>query len=329
MPSENGETDTEYSEHDIDSSVGGRSTPRQLSSNQSTLNENQVERKNSANTLSTRGKDGTGSDPFEKWPQSSSNIKDDSPANVELATILTSEAPSGTSTLGPLPAAVSPQQGLLEPKPGATQDAGCQFEGDTYFVPRAAKRKTVDASSRATSSSTLASSGISFAESLSNSNSAPHSPQASTILSDEVHDGLPQITNSPTSHPKPPRPTSVPVLSTNSTNTRKRRDGPEYPRYPNQSFTALQSQQYHQPHPLRTRSSHPSQNSSYSSIPSRASGDNISLASGVKTVGNTPAQSPSLFSPIYPANRNQVEESEDSQTSTPLLHPAHMQTPKE
>ncbi|KAL8719579.1 MAG: hypothetical protein Q9225_003431 [Loekoesia sp. 1 TL-2023] len=53
------------------------------------------------------------------------------------------------------------------------------------------------------------------------------------------------------------------------------------------------------------------------------------MVPGAKTAGNTPAQSPGLFSPVYPASRNQVEESEDSQTSTPLLHPAHMQTPKE
>lgn len=53
------------------------------------------------------------------------------------------------------------------------------------------------------------------------------------------------------------------------------------------------------------------------------------MVTGAKTVGNTPAQSPGLFSPVYPASRNIVDESEDSQTSTPLMHPAHMQTPKE
>ncbi|KAI4258455.1 MAG: hypothetical protein LQ352_001206 [Teloschistes flavicans] len=132
--------------------------------------------------------------------------------------------------------------------------------------------------------------------------------------------------------PKPPRPTSVPTAISSSNSLRKNRDGPEYPHYPEQSFASLQSQHYpppHQPYPLRTRSSHPSQNSSFSSIPSHGSRDYISTITGARTVGNTPAQSPGLFSPVYPASRTQVEESEDSQTSTPLLHPAHMQTPKE
>ncbi|KAL8643350.1 MAG: hypothetical protein Q9228_000072 [Teloschistes exilis] len=132
--------------------------------------------------------------------------------------------------------------------------------------------------------------------------------------------------------PKPPRPTSVPTAISSSSSLRRNRDGPEYPHYPEQSFASLQSQHYppaHQPYPLRTRSSHPSQNSSFSSIPSHGSRDYITTITGARTVGNTPAQSPGLFSPVYPASRTQVEESEDSQTSTPLLHPAHMQTPKE
>ncbi|KAL8694545.1 MAG: hypothetical protein Q9218_000801 [Villophora microphyllina] len=131
---------------------------------------------------------------------------------------------------------------------------------------------------------------------------------------------------------KPSRPTSVPTVISSSTSLRKSRDGPEYPRYPDQSFASLQSQHYlppHQTYPLRTRSSHISQNSSFSSIPSHGSRDHIPTVTGARTVGNTPAQSPGVFSPVYPASRTQVEESEDSQTSTPLLHPAHMQTPKE
>ncbi|KAL8874171.1 MAG: hypothetical protein Q9174_000476 [Haloplaca sp. 1 TL-2023] len=55
----------------------------------------------------------------------------------------------------------------------------------------------------------------------------------------------------------------------------------------------------------------------------------IAMATGAKTVGSTPAQSPGLFSPLFPSGRSQVDESEDSQTSTPLMHPAHLQTPKE
>ncbi|KAL8778436.1 MAG: hypothetical protein Q9213_007415 [Squamulea squamosa] len=158
--------------------------------------------------------------------------------------------------------------------------------------------------------------------------SAPHSPQSqpgaksNPALSSNSSDG------------KPPRPTSVPIVTSNSTSTRRDRDDTKYPKYPDRSFNdlpTLQSQHCppYQPYSLGTRSSHASHNSSFSSIPSRGSRDQMNMVFGAKTVGNTPAQSPGLFDPMYPASRNQMEESEDSQTSTPLLHPAHMQTPKE
>ena len=120
------------------------------------------------------------------------------------------------------------------------------------------------------------------------------------------------------------RPTSVPILSTTKS-TNRRRDGPEYPVYPDQSFAALQAQQHPrpcQPHPLRTRSSHPSQNSSFSSISSRQSRD-FTMPTGAKTTGNTPAQSPGLFSPTFSRGRP------DDSTRTPTLHPSHLQTPTE
>lgn len=200
--------------------------------------------------------------------------------------------------------------------------------GAEYFIPETAPSTELDDNSRATSTSTLASSAFSFVSSQRNITSAPHSPQGQLGTSRPSPTPTPNVVIPPG---KPPRPTSVPILTSNSSSTRRRRDGPEYPRYPDQSFAALQSQHYpsYQPQSLRTRSSHASQNSSFSSIPSRGSRDHITMVTGAKTVGNTPAQSPGLFSPVYPASRNIVDESEDSQTSTPLMHPAHMQTPKE
>ena len=197
------------------------------------------------------------------------------------------------------------------------------------FIPEATPPADLDDNSRVTSTSTLASSACSFVNSQRNVTSAPHSPQSQP---GSIEGTPPPTSNSATFTGKPPRPTSVPIVTSHSSSTRRRRDGPEYPRYPDQSFAALQSQQYppsYQPHPLRTRSSHASQNSSFSSIPSRSSRDHIKTVTGAKTVGSTPAQSPGLFSPVYPASRSYADESEDSQTSTPLLHPAHMQTPKE
>ncbi|KAL8935640.1 MAG: hypothetical protein Q9211_004597, partial [Gyalolechia sp. 1 TL-2023] len=197
-----------------------------------------------------------------------------------------------------------------------------------YFAPETAPSTELDDNSRVTSTSTLASSAFSFVSSQRNTTSAPHSPQGQPGTSGQ----LPTPTsNVAISSGKPPRPTSVPTVNRGSSSTRRRRHGPEYPRYPDQSFAALQSQHYPapQPHPLRTRSSHASQNSSFSSIRSGNSRDHIAMVTGAKTVGNTPAQSPGLFSPVYPAGRSKADESEDSQTSTPLTHPAHMQTPKE
>ncbi|MCJ1389383.1 hypothetical protein MMC18_002240 [Xylographa bjoerkii] len=108
-----------------------------------------------------------------------------------------------------------------------------------------------------------------------------------------------------------------------------RRDGPHYP---NQSFAALQSQYYpppYQPHPLRTRSSHPSQNSFYSSASSPQSRDRASVVAGARTAGNTPAQSPGLFSPSTSKYRMTGDHEEESRYNTPLLHPSHLAAPKE
>jgi len=103
----------------------------------------------------------------------------------------------------------------------------------------------------------------------------------------------------------------------------------ECPHYPNQSFAALQSHYYPPPyehHPLRTRSSHPSQNSFYS-FPSPR---NLpSMASGSKTAGNTPAQSPGLFTTTSSSSRYTGEEGQDTQYSAAMLHPTHLQAPKE
>lgn len=122
-----------------------------------------------------------------------------------------------------------------------------------------------------------------------------------------------------------PRPTSLPIKR-DEAHSRNR------PNYPNQSFAALQAQyipqHYPRPHPLRTRSSHPSQHQSYLADVSRRSRELSSMSVGAKTAGNTPAQSPGLFSPTFSPNRSAAEH-EDGQYNTPLLHPSHMQAPKE
>lgn len=213
----------------------------------------------------------------------------------------------------------------------AKEESFSRLGDQDYFIPEASLPFDVrhNTNSRVTSTSTLASSAVSSVHIQHDPASTPYSPPR--LHSSSQEPPIP-TTNSDPSTKKPPRPTSVPILMSNSPSTRRRRDGPECPRYPDQSFAALQSPPWpasYQPHPLRTRSSHASQNSSFSSIPSRNSRDQIALVTGAKTVGGTPAQSPGLFSPVYPASRSQMDESEDSQSSTPLMHPAHTQTPKE
>lgn len=133
--------------------------------------------------------------------------------------------------------------------------------------------------------------------------------------------------------PESTRPTSVPNFQSKSIS--RRREGPDYPTYPDQSFKALQSQQYPppyhpgSPHPLRTRSSHPSQNIPFSSDNPNDISDTPQPSSGAKTVGNTPAQSPGLFSPMFPVRKPWAGESDSGRANTPMLHPSHHKEPKE
>lgn len=105
------------------------------------------------------------------------------------------------------------------------------------------------------------------------------------------------------------------------TQMRRRRDGPEYSAYLNQTFTAAQQHPPNQPQPLRT------QGMAYSATTPRSRAYSA-LPSGAKTVGNTPTQSPGLFTPRTRHNA-QDDESEESPYNTPMLHPTHLQKPKE
>ena len=130
-----------------------------------------------------------------------------------------------------------------------------------------------------------------------------------------------------TPEPNDTPPTATPPTPTQTT-TYKRREGPVYP---DQSFAALQSQFYpppYQPYSLRTRSSQPSQHSSYASSSLKQPLDQSSVATGAKTVGSTPAHSPGLFTPGQPSGFA-MGEAEGRNAATPLLHPTHMQAPKE
>ena len=108
------------------------------------------------------------------------------------------------------------------------------------------------------------------------------------------------------------------------------RVGQSRPTYPNQSFSALQFSHYLPPtqiQPGRNRSSH-STHMSQSSGNLATVKDFDSTLPIAKTAGNTPIQSPRLFSPTA-SPRPAYEEDEETHHGTPLLHATHLQAPKE
>lgn len=120
-----------------------------------------------------------------------------------------------------------------------------------------------------------------------------------------------------------------------TTPPKPQRDGPHYP---NQSYAALQAQHYpppYSPHILRTRSSHPSHYSSFSATQIATFGitheqDRGMTETGSRTVGNSPASSPGLFSPTTPPlHASQHPNEEQGFYSSPYLHYTHRQAPKE
>ena len=126
------------------------------------------------------------------------------------------------------------------------------------------------------------------------------------------------------------RPTSVPNFQS------RRREGADYPTYPNQSFAALHSQIYppiYSPslqYTARTGNSNPPHTFSASSTDVQTvNKDNPHTNSGSKTVGNTPAQSPSLFTPAFANRAKWAGSSDDGRSNTPMLHPTHHKAPKE
>ena len=238
-------------------------------------------------------------------------------------------------------------QRAAEPEMEFTETTPCSNTSlvqDSYFPPLEALGNTgVKTQSRSTSISNTSSSipsAYASSSSLRSSHDGEHD-LTRTHQALEAFVGRPGVTRddstastqtvigfpiTPEYHDTPP--TATPPTPTQTT-TNKRREGPIYP---NQSFAALQSQFYpppYQPFALRSRSSQNSpQHSSYSSGSPKQPLDQSSVATGAKTVGSTPAHSPGLFTPGQRSG-SAGGEFERSHAGTPLLHPAHMQAPKE
>ena len=209
----------------------------------------------------------------------------------------------------------------------------CQGNGDEdttsprhpdYFTQKDLQDSVAADISRTPSSSNVSSTGLSgFINRHLDTSSTPVSPDSRvSTWKDYV----------PSFNPESNRPVSVPNFQSKPMS--RRREGPDYPNYPDQSFKALQNQQYPppyrpgEPHHLRTRSSQPIHNLSFSSSDEAPARGYPAVPSGAKTVGNTPAQSPGLFTPMLP-KRQWITESEEALANASLLHPAHLQEPKE
>lgn len=193
-----------------------------------------------------------------------------------------------------------------------------------YYAKKVTHGSFVDDISRTPSSSNVSSAGLSGSTiSRRDTSSTPVSPESRASVWRDY---------TPLFYPESNRPVSVPNFQSKSLS--RRREGPEYPNYPDQSFKALQDQHYPPPyhpgelHHLRTRSSHPSQNLSFSSNDEKPARGYPQIPSGAKTAGNTPAQSPGLFTPRL-SKKHWTGESDDTRSATPMLHPAHLQAPKE
>jgi serine/threonine protein kinase len=195
-----------------------------------------------------------------------------------------------------------------------------------YFIPNPTVRDSSSSQIASCASTSITSSPLhsGHASSMSFQSSHPDSHSIGDVeeISSRVLEDR-SVAASPTSH-------SAAEESSSDTTSKPQVTRREGPYYPNQSFAALQQQCHpppYEPHPLRARNSHPSQNSFFSSTASTYSRSRPSMSSGARTAGNTPAQSPGLFTTTsgskYPNSGDDVE------YVAPMLHPTHLQAPKE
>ena len=228
----------------------------------------------------------------------------------------------------PAPSTVPAAKQEVPPAQSKTEGAGPSTpEGSDYFVPKTPESSNV---------TDFAQNGVST----SSAPSKDHSPVSQTHYSSigtgpkengsSWRDLSTETAINRSFAPGSTRPTSVPNFQS------RRREGADYPTYPNQSFAALHNQIYppiYSPslqYTARTGSSNPPHNFSASSTDVQTvTKDNPHPNSGSKTVGNTPAQSPSLFTPPFANRTNWAGGSDDGRSNTPMLHPTHHKAPKE
>ncbi|KAF2809647.1 kinase-like protein [Mytilinidion resinicola] len=140
---------------------------------------------------------------------------------------------------------------------------------------------------------------------------------------------LRDVSTSSTASTSTVRPPSTEPSRRFTTPPKPHKDGPSYP---NQAYAALQTQHYpppYSPQILRTRSSHAAHISPFSKIATFSLGneERSMLDTGSRTVGNSPASSPGLFSPATPSSS--YPHDDHGSYPSPYLHYTHRQAPKE
>ena len=151
-----------------------------------------------------------------------------------------------------------------------------------------------------------------------------HSELADAVENDHALD-LPVLAKTTTENVGP---TSAPGSQTTALSQQP--DTQDYPPDLREPFALLPNNPnpLNQPQPIRTRTSSPRLPFHQPSSTASSMSDLVQHQTGAKTVGNTPAQSPGLLSPTLTAKRPTTD-SEEGHYTTPMLHPAHLQAPKE
>lgn len=234
------------------------------------------------------------------------------------------DSETSSSAPGTMPAAEQEEP----PVQSKTEDAGLSKPEDSdYFAPKTPESSNV---------TDFAQNAVPISSASSKDNSPVSKTHYSLIGNDPEENGSSwrdlstETAINRSFAPGNTRPTSVPNFQS------RRREGADYPTYPNQSFAALHSQIYppiYSPslqYTTRTGSSNPPHTFSASSTDVQTvNKDNQHPNSGSKTVGNTPAQSPSLFTPVFGNRTSWAGGSDDGRSNTPMLHPTHHKAPKE
>ncbi|KAI9761158.1 MAG: hypothetical protein M4579_001205 [Chaenotheca gracillima] len=245
-----------------------------------------------------------------------------------------SEAPS--TTLTPLSSGSRPSPSLEDVNRDYFASYAAMYSGSLHPLPSPISSS---ANSSASNSANVSTASIPELRSSPHQSSPSPSPALSTSSQDSSDMRRDLIRARAARSAGAPDPPSVPAAFTSSFHPTQNVDSStaqgerDYPIYPNQAHSALHAQAYPPPHvppPVRTRSFHPHQHSSYSASATarRMSRDLSHVEPGSRTVGSTPVSSPGLFGPAGPPPAS-APPVDAGHYNSPYLHWTQKQRPKE